>query len=480
MLSSGESMATQTTSDVTERLQNIEPWRLWPAGYAQKCGHGQWVLARHHELISRKITEATFGPKRRLLITLPPRHGKSELTSHYGPVWFLDLFPELRGAIATYGDEFSEEWGQKVRDTINDNPGLLRVRLRKDTTAKRRWTTTHGGGLIAIGVGGRFVGRGADFLVIDDPHKDWAEAHSIVKRDAVWDWWPGTARHRLEPGAVVIVIMTRWHEDDFAGRLLTEQPELWEHVRLPAIAEGDDVLGRKEGEALWPEKYNIDELRQLEQELGPYLFGAIFQQNPSSPEGAILKRGWWRYYDYLPEPRTQAQWLTSWDMTFKDTDGTDYVVGQVWARYGGDKYLVDQVRDRMTFTKTCEQVQRLAKKWPQCTAHIIEEKANGSAVINMLSSIVPGMLPWNPTDSKEARAWAVSPHVQSGNCYLPNPNVETFRWVKDFIDECAQFPEGMNDDMVDTFTQAMIKGFDVGVPILGVEKQATGRRRGRR
>lgn len=436
-------------------------WRVTPIGYGTHLSDGQWWSAPHLEVIAAAVVETVLTGGR-LIVTLPPRHGKSELIDVWTPVWFLDLFPERRVILSTYNDTFAAEWGEKVRDHIKANPDRLQVRLKGDTTAKNRWRTNKGGTFYAVGVGSGITGRGGDLVIVDDPHKDWAEANSEVYRNRIWNWWLSTLYTRLEPGAAVVVCLTRWHENDFVGRLLeSDTADDWRVINLPALAEGGDVLGRAEGEALWPERYDRERLLHTQKTLGPYVFGGMYQQHPSAPEGQILKRASWRWYVTLP-PGIE-QWLGSWDMNFGEGAEPDYVVGQVWARKGANCYLAWETRGRWDFTETRKQVRRLASDWPQVTNWIVEAKANGPAIISDLRNEVAGLNGYSPKDSKVARAYAVAPILDAGNVFLQ----QDVTWdpmvpgtlpttPADLIDECAAFDSGLFDDQVDCTTQALL------------------------
>jgi predicted phage terminase large subunit-like protein len=279
---------------------------------------------------------------------------------------------------------------------------------------------------------------------------------SQTYRDATWDWYRATFSTRIQEDGAIILVMTRWHEDDLAGRLLRAQEEggdKWEVVNLPALAEDDDMLGRQLGEPLCPQLFTKETLEKTKVRLGSFWWNALYQQRPSPQEGGILKRHWWKFYRKAPDKFDEI--IQSWDMTFKDTKTADFVVGQVWGRKGADKYLLDQVRDRMDFPATIQAVRTLSAKWPQARVKLVEDKANGPAVIATLKKEISGLIPVEPQGSKESRAWAVSPEVEAGNVYLPDPSIAP--WVHDFIEECTVFPNGTNDDQVDAMTQALIR-----------------------
>ena len=306
---------------------------------------------------------------------------------------------------------------------------------------------------MAAGVGGPITGRGAHVAIIDDPVKNSEDASSKTMRDKTYDWYRSTLRTRLAPGGAIVLVMTRWHEDDLAGRLLAENDEQWEVISLAALAEAGDPLGRECGVPLWPNRFPQHELKQIQLDLGSQLWNALYQQRPAPMEGDMLKRYWWKYYDAPPAAFDEV--VQSWDMTFKDAATSDFVVGQVWGRVGADKYLLDQVRDRLDFPATVQAVRRLTTKWPQASAVLIEDTANGPAVIATLRREIAGIIPVNPMGGKEARAAAVSPQIEAGNVYLPSPI--RVGWVQDFVEECAAFPNGANDDQVDAMTQALAR-----------------------
>jgi predicted phage terminase large subunit-like protein len=439
------------------------------------------------ELLSTKFVETAFGVNnRRLIVSMPPRHGKSEHSSHYAPVWYLDLYPDRRFALATYGADYSREWGEKIRDTVDANP--LDVRLKWRSRRTNALSTVQGGNVWSVGLRGGLTGRGLHGLGIDDPHKDWEEANSIVYRDKAWNWYTSTARSRLDPvregpKPFVVVTMTRWHEDDLAGRLIEEQGTiddggLWEVVSLPAIAVDDnDPLGRKPGEALWPEMVSKEDLLETKAEVGEYVWEALYQGNPSPPAGTILLRKWWRYYESFPSGLDLDATYMSWDMSFKDSEGSDFVVGQVWGIRGANRILLDQVRDRMSFTTTCATMKTLAAKWPDAVAKYVEDTANGPAVIDALRGTIPGLVPVPAVGSKTSRAQACTPYLQAGNVWIPDPKLAP--WVEDFVRECAIFPKGPQDDQVDAFTQAMIHSGVASSVVLGgyaPHKRGAGRR----
>ena len=286
--------------------------------------------------------------------------------------------------------------------------------------------------------------------------KNRAEAESIVYRNAVWSWYTSTFYTRLEKDARILITATRWHEDDLVGRLLKlskEDPnaDQWTIFSLPAIADGKlmDCDPRQPGDPLWPDKYPLSELLKTKVNVGSYEWAALYQQTPSTPSGNILNRSWWKYYKQAPARFDEI--IQSWDCTFKETSGTDYAVGQVWGRVGPNKYLLDQVRARMDFPATIAAIRNLTAKWPLALAKLVEDKANGPAVIATLKREIAGLIPIEPEGGKVVRAWGVSPDIEAGNVWLP----EGVEWVNDFVEECANFPNGPHDDQVDAMSQAL-------------------------
>lgn len=263
-----------------------------PADYAVYASQGRWICAPHLTLVNRELMDLTVHDKSDILIIdMPPRHGKSEFGSKYFPGWYVGKFPHKRVIFTAYGAEFAGEWGRHVRDLTNEyGPECFGVTTRQDTRSASRWHTRHGGGMTTAGVGGPITGKGADLLIIDDPIKNAEEAVSGKFREKVWQWFVSTALTRLEPGGKIVIIMTRWHPDDLVGRLVKRLDEIdsgkrIRTVKLPAIALENDPLGRKPGEALWPQRYNTTALRSTRLTIGEYWWSAMFQQTPRNPEG---------------------------------------------------------------------------------------------------------------------------------------------------------------------------------------------------
>lgn len=426
-----------------------------------------WVHRRICAELEAFSAAVARGESPRLMLWMPPRHGKSKIASERFPVWHLGQFPEHEIAVASYSQRLANGFSKRARALARDR--YLRhhfpnLELDPEKQAVDEWQSLTGGGYKAVGVGGSFTGTGCHILIIDDPHKDRKEADSQVMRDRVWEWWTDTASTRLAPGGGVIVIMTRWHEDDLAGRLLKaaesgeEGAEKWKVLSFPAIAEDDEVWEeravRKAGEALHPERYPLPALQRIKaRNYRTWL--ALYQQRPTAAEGNILKRDKWKFWKPSTLPELEYV-IASVDAAFKDSDGSDYVVIQVWGRAGPRMFLLHQVRDRMGYRATKLAILAVRAKFGDLTATFIEDKANGTAVIEELGAEVPGIVAVNPMGGKVARAQVLADYQEAGNIYLPDPKaVEDAEWVYEYIEEAASFPRGAHDDQVDASSQAV-------------------------
>ena len=357
--------------------------------------------------------------------------------------------------LVSYEADFAASWGRKAREVLDELADDFGVTVKQESSAAKHWEIEgHNGGMDAAGAYGPITGKGADVLVIDDPVKNAEEAYSPVQREKLWEWYQSTAFTRLEPNGAIILVMTRWHEDDLAGRLLKLEPGLWEIVSLPALAEADDPLHRAEGEALWPERFPVEQLLEKKKSVGSYWWSAMYQQRPVPIEGGFFKNDWLQFFDpkYVPDFDVIVQ---SWDTAQTKSSTSDYVVGQVWGRIGGDFYLLDQVRGRWDFDETVAQINDLSKHWKQCSAKLIEAQTLGAALSSHLKHRISGIIPISVKASKEIRALNALPVWQSKNVYIPKPDDGKYAWVDDFVRELLNFPNAVNDDMVDATTLAL-------------------------
>lgn len=455
-----------------------------------------WRTRPHLALIADRFAHAcTTGG--RLIVNLPPQFGKTGVTSRWGPTWFLNRWPGRRVIMTSYSDHLVVDQSRQIRDMFA--AGGLNTTVRKGAATQARWDTADGGGMLAAGIAGSVTGYPAHLFVIDDPFKGWEEAHSRAARDRVWNFWRAVAVTRLAPGAAVVVTSTRWHEDDLVGRLLSEEwegdPAEWELLSIPAVSEGDgDPLDRPAGEPLYrpDEDHTAEEalafLAEKRSAAGPYLWNGMFQQRPSEPEGTILRRAWWHYYrpvgddvvrpDGSRVPLAALRIVQSWDMAFKDKTTSDYVVGQVWGAQGdGDRFLLDQWRDRADYVATKKAMRTMRARWPQTSATWIEDKANGPAIVAELKREISGLVADNPQGDKVQRAYGIQGDLESGSLWIPAPGHATFD-VAAFVQECADFPNGTHDDQVDALTQAVLRlrgagGTTVGKPSGSKSREAS-------
>lgn len=419
---------------------------------------------KHCEILAEVLQKVADGELKRLIISMPPRHGKSELTSKLFPAYFLYRYPDKWVGLNSYAAELSYTFSRAARERYQDIGGTL----RGDAAAVKHWETTQGGGCWAAGVGGPITGKGFSLGIIDDPLKNHEEAFSDRIRAKQKEWYGSTFYTRAESDAAVIVIQTRWHEDDLTGWLLSEElsgdePERWHIVNFEAIREELERTyaksctveedWRNPGEPLCPERYNLSRLLKICKRVGSYFWSALFQQRPCPADGDIFKLDWFRYYAAPPE---EFQMLVlSVDAAFKESDNSSFVVIQLWGVVWPNFYLIDQIRDRMGYIATVDSIKALMARWRPIYgdphAKLIEDKANGPAIIEQLEREFPGIIPVEPQGGKLARAHAASPYYESGNIWLPQKNL--FSWVDGHTSEFIAFPRGEANDQVDAATQ---------------------------
>ena len=449
---------TEIEKETLAEIAEKELYKRSYRDYIEYVHRGHYEHFKHTEFLCERLQPIADGEKKRIIIELPPRHSKSMTVTETFPSYFIGKNPNKRVIATAYGDSLARKFGrlnkQKLDDVGND---LFGIEVARETSKATNWTLDgYRGGMLSTGIGGGITGEGADLLLVDDPFKNRESANSQTMRDKVWDEWQNTLLTRLQQGASVIVIMTRWHEDDLVGRLLASEPEKWERIRLPAIAEDeDDLLGREIDEPLCPELgFDEEWAEEKKQSVGSMVWSALYQQRPSPADGEFFKRKHWKYYKVLPDLSEFDEIIQSWDMAFKDSakNDNDFVVGEVWGRIGAKKYLIDMVRGRMNFPATVQAFRNLTARYPEAHAKLVEDKANGTAVIQTLQNEIHGIIPINPEGGKESRASSASVDVEAGNVYLPDPSLKP--WVHDFVEEHASFPNGAHDDMVDAHSQA--------------------------
>lgn len=429
-------------------------------GYV-KYTHEEFEELPHIKLITGKIdhvikqrelmlTGAIPIKNQYLMISLPPRHGKSMTITETLPSYFMGKFPGSKVIMTAYSITLADDFARSNAKKI-DEYNVFNNKVESNN--QDRMVLDNGSVCVKAGIMGGITGKGAHLLVIDDPIKTQEEASSENTRNKIWKEWESSLSTRLEQAAIVVLIMTRWHEDDIAGRLLNSEygsPLDWEVINIPLEAEENDILGREIGEPLWS-RYGKDFIEERKQYIKT--FNALYQGRPSAEEGNIIKRHWWRFYDKTDKLMEMIPfYCLSVDATFKDTAKADKVSIQVWGKLGTNFYLVDRNNARMDFTTTLTAIRNMLHKYPKISAKYVEDKANGSAIINVLNKQIGGFIGVNPLGGKESRAYSVTPYIEAGNVHLPRE-----AWVNDFIEECSNFPNGKNDDDVDAMTQAISK-----------------------
>jgi predicted phage terminase large subunit-like protein len=426
-----------------------------------------YVVAKHHRQLINALERVERGECKRLIVSMPPRHGKSLTSTIRFPAWWLGRNPDKRVIIAAHTASLAYSFSRRCRNEFTQyGPEVFGVRVAEDSSAVDHWSVAdRRGGLVAAGVGGPIAGQGADLLVIDDPVKDAEAALSEIQRTNSIEWYRSTARTRLHPGGAIVVVMTRWHEADLAGALLQDAKsggEQWEEVVLPMLS-GDT-------EILWPERYSPEEVEGLRRTVGAMWWSALYQQRPAPAEGALFKKEWFKFYRKHELPPKWDEQLLSWDCSFKDSAGSDFVSGQVWGRLGARKFLLERVHARMDAVRTLSEFEAQVARWPEANAKLVEEAANGYAVIQLFRNRIPGLIAVRPEGSKLSRAHAVAPTVEAGDVYLPHPHEAP--WVDDFLAELCSFPTAPHDDDVDAMSQALRRlNGEARVPKLSISKR---------
>lgn len=461
---------------MAQAFERVKPRFATPGELAQALDP-KTVQTRAMDLIDEALVWAWNTPDARLIISVPPQAGKSQRATRRFAEWALSQNPDTRITVCSYNTDTARRWGRTIRDDINEHGDALGgLVIRHDVSSQSEWQLDgHDGGVFTAGVGASLTGRPSDLMIVDDPVKGREDADSSRYQERNWDWWREVAMTRLAPGAPAIIIMTRWSPDDLGGKVLKPENggEDWRVLNIPAQADhrpelGEtDPLGREPGEWMVTTRgMTAAQWERRKRDTGPRSWAALYQGKPTPDEGGIFPRDW-ATYDVAPwqERPDGSRWVPgvgerddhelamSWDLTFSDTKGSDYVVGQVWLRVQNEMYLLDMVRRRMNFNATCEAILAMRARWPQAIQTFVEDKANGPAVINALQRQLVGLVPVMPEGSKIARASAVSPLAFAGNIKLPTaallPNVEELR------EELVNFPTSKHDDTVDALSQAV-------------------------
>ena len=423
-----------------------------------------FIGGKHHNIMADAFEQVAKGELKRLIINMPPRHTKSEFASYLFPAWFLGMYPEKKVIQTAHTAELAVGFGRKVRNLIQNEDFqkvFSGVNLSADSKAAGRWNTNKRGDYFAIGVGGAVTGKGADILIIDDPHSEQDAATGAYNPevfDKVYEWYTSGPRQRLQPGGAIIIVMTRWSKRDLTGQILKNSIQRdgsaeWKLIELPAILDS--------GKALWPEFWNIEELKSLKAELPVAKWSAQYQQDPTSEEGALIKREWWKEWKQEEPPPCEAI-IQSWDTAFLKTQRADYSACTTWGVFyhpddtGKDRanlILLHAFKEKYEFPELKKAAHEAYWEW-EPDQMIVEAKAAGSPLIFELRAMGIPVTEFTPSrgQDKIARVNAITDLFASGVIWSPSK-----RWAEEVIEECAAFPSGDHDDLVDSTTQALLR-----------------------
>jgi predicted phage terminase large subunit-like protein len=416
----------------------------------------EFIEGQHHKIIADKFNKLATGEIKRLIVNMPPRHTKSEFASTLLPAWMIGREPKLKIIQTTHTGELAVRFGRKAK-TLIDSPEyqeIFQTRLREDSQAAGRWETAQGGEYFAAGVGGAITGRGADLLIIDDPHSE-QDAMNMSALERAYEWYTSGPRQRLQPGGKIVCVMTRWNTKDLTGILLKNQSEpksdQWDIVEFPAIMPS--------GKPVWPEYWKLDELESVKASLSLGKWNAQWMQNPTSEEGAILKREWWQDWDKEHMPRLEHV-IQSYDTAFMKKETADYSAITTWGIFRQNEdgppqlLLLDSVKERYEFPE----LRRVAKEqydyWQPETV-LVEAKASGLPLTYELRNMGIPVVNYTPSrgNDKHTRVNSVAPLFESGNIWAPLSK----QFAQEVVEECAAFPYGDHDDLVDSTTQAVMR-----------------------
>jgi predicted phage terminase large subunit-like protein len=422
-----------------------------------------FIHGRHHVKMARAFERVARGEVKRLIINMPPRHTKSEFASYLLPSWFLGLFPGKKIIQTSHTAELAVGFGRKVRNLVDSDAYkdiFPELALQADSKAAGRWNTSKGGDYFAIGVGGAVTGKGADLLIIDDPHSEQEAALSETNPeiyDKTYEWYTSGPRQRLQPGGAIVVVMTRWSKKDLTGQVLKaaaqRSGEEWEVIDFPAILPS--------GKPLWPEFWSLNELEALKTELPNGKWMAQYMQQPTSDVSAIVKREWWKIWDSERPPSCEFV-IQSWDTAFLKTERADYSACTTWGVFYQDDdtgtsraniILLNAFKKRMEFPELKQRAYAEYKEW-EVDSLIVEAKAAGSPLIFELRAMGIPVQEFTPSkgNDKIARLNAVADMFASGHVWVPNTH-----WAEELVEEVASFPSGEHDDLVDSMTQALLR-----------------------
>lgn len=453
-----------------EKLEALDEISRYEAEQVKKVGQNDllsfadhvypgYKVGPHHRRLANIFEDIAAGKKKRVIVNIAPRHGKSELISYLAPAWFLGKYPHKKVIMASHTADLAVDFGRRVRNLVADEKYkdiFPQIELQQDSKSASRWGTNFKGEYFAIGVGGALAGRGADLFIIDDPH---SEQEAKQMRPEVflpaWEWFQSGPIQRLMPGGAIIVVMTRWSKLDLTAQIVNhmvknEDADQWEVVEFPAILPS--------GKALWPDFWPVEELEAKKVGMDPRYWQAQYMQDPTAEEGALIKREWWQIWDKETPPECEFV-IMSLDAAQEANNRADYNALTTWGVFQNEEtnvyniILLNSVKKRMEFPDLKAMVLEEYKEW-EPDAFIVEKKSNGSALYQELRRMGVPVSEFTPGKGQDkiARVNAVSDLFSSGIVWAPDR-----RWAKDVIEECNDFPSGANDDLVDSTTQALLR-----------------------
>ena len=431
----------------------------------------EFICGEHHKIFAQKLEDIAKGKINRLIVNMPPRHTKSEFASTYFPAWFMGKFPNKKIMQTTHTGELAVRFGRKVRNLMDgeDYKGIFPdVSLSADSKSAGRWETNKGGEYFAAGVGGAITGRGADLLIIDDPHSE-QDALSLTQMEACWDWYTSGPRQRLQPRGAIVLVMTRWSDVDLTAKLINSQKDpladKWEIIEFPAIFPDSH-------KPMWPEFWPIDELKKVKASLPAMKWNAQWLQTPTAEEGSIIKREWWQEWAHESLPGVQYI-IQSYDTAYSKKQTADFSAISTWGIFRPSEdapdsiILLDCQKGRWDFPDLKRIAQEEYKYWDPDMV-LIEAKASGTPLSQELRRLGIPIVNYSPSrgHDKHSRMHSVAPMFESGLVWAPQK-----KFADDMIEECASFPFGAHDDLCDTMTQALLRFREGGLISLGDDYQ---------
>ena len=420
-----------------------------------------FIHGRHHEKMAKAFEEVASGAVKRLIINMPPRHTKSEFASYLLPAWFLGKFPNKKVIQTSHTAELAVGFGRKVRNLVDSDAYkkiFPKVALQADSKAAGRWNTNFGGDYFAIGVGGAVTGKGADILIIDDPHSEQEAALAQFNPeiyDKTYEWYTSGPRQRLQPGGAIVIVMTRWSLRDLTAQVMKSSVQRggdeWKVIEFPAILPS--------GQPLWPEFWSLEELSALREELPNSKWQAQYMQQPTSDNSAIIKREWWKEWEQDSPPPCEYV-IQSWDTAHEKKSVNDYSACTTWGVWFNEEdnnsaniILLDAYRDRLEFPKLKEMAMEKYQEYEPDTL-LVEKKAAGAPLIQELRWMGMSVSEYSPGKGQDkiSRLNSVADIFASGRVWAPQT-----RWAEELIDEVASFPSGEHDDLVDSMTLALMR-----------------------